>query len=422
MISSMGRWVLIGSLATGAMTAIGFGCTAGGVEGGGPDTDSGASGINDDSSTPGDDGDDGTTVTPDSWRPDAAKRDSGIKDTSVPDTLDGTFTDGNPDTGSTGDPCSPNGQVEYQSCGMCGLQSRVCLANDPTADGGEAGTPVWQGWGFCSGEVRNGCTPGASNSVPCGLCGTQQQICQNDCTWAVSACQGQPPNPCAPDASDFEPGLSCDAGGRSRTCGLNCIWSSFSNTCYIPSPPDGSLTGAAVTISTSTTSGTNQVTKTFDMPLGHTINVLESFTTCPANVVSNMLTSYRYVQVFNPTAQTATVSIWTGAVPGTLDIDTLVAAYKMQTPPATDTQRQQCKWPTKGFSLDSCNDSTGTNPKSCQASWGGLMVGDGNQVTITPYSTIVVYVGAAYNAANPPFGDGGYYGSFQFAVRTETLQ
>jgi hypothetical protein len=419
MISSLGRWVLIVSLASGALTAVAGGCSADG-SGGVADTDAGNGQSQPDSSGSGDD--DSTAPDIDSAQPDAAKKDSGIKDSSIADTLDGTFTDGNPDTGSTGDKCSPNGQVEYQSCGMCGLQSRVCLPNDPTPDSGDAGGPVWQPWGFCTGGVPNGCQPGATNSVPCGLCGTQQQVCQNDCTWAVGSCTGQPANACAPDASDFEPGLSCDAGGRSRNCNLNCTWGNFSG-CYIPSPPDGSLTGAAISIST--TVGTTK-SATFTMPPAQTMNVLEAFTLCPTNIVNNMATSYVYVQVFNPAPQTATVSIWTAPAPGQLDIDTLLVAYKMQTPPATDSQRQQCNWPATGtsslFDLDTCNDTSGSNPKSCQRSFGGLMIGDKSAVTIGPYSTIVVYAGSNYNAANPPFADAGINGQFVFAVRTESLQ
>jgi hypothetical protein len=298
---------------------------------------------------------------------------------------------------------------------MCGNHTRLCLA-DPDAGTGDAAATsgVWGAWGFCQNEVPGGCVPGTTSQEDCGLCGSRTKICQNDCTYAVGSCQGQPANACTPGTMDFQVGLSCDVGGRSRFCSdggttqpgvAACTYGNYGG-CYIP---EGGTTGAELDIAT-TAGGTKS--GTFNLPAAQTIGRLGAFDQCPNATIGTTITSYQYVEVHNPTAQTAKVSIWGSKAPAGSDIDTIMAVYNGFNVPLTDTARKACS---VGVT-DDCSDTT--DPTSCLMSWAGLMSADGNPVTIGPFNSAIVYT-AAYFAASGTITTSGPY---ILSVRTESLQ
>ena len=248
MRSSTKSWLL-----SGAVALSGLALAACSADGGSSDGDSGSAdegGATSDGSSD----NDGGTQHDSSFSQDGGGQDTSVADTSAVDTSTG---DVGVDTGSgeaaseagvvdaadggiieagadaddgglppVGSPCAQVNAIQTQSYGLCGFAERVCLAPD-------GGQPVWQPWGFCQQQVVNGCTPGTTTNEACGLCGTRVKQCQSNCTYAVGACTGQPLNACSPGAIDYEPGLSCDAGGRTRTCTTACAWGSF-GTCEVP--------------------------------------------------------------------------------------------------------------------------------------------------------------------------------------------
>ena len=330
-----------------------------------------------------------------------AGKDTGPHDTGV-DARDAQLVEAGGDAGPAGSACATKDSVQKQTCGFCGFQTRVC---EPNTDGG---ANVWQQWGFCQAEVAQGCLPGSTASEACGLCGTRQKICQNDCNFAVGACQNQPPNACSPGSTDFEVGLSCDAGGRTRTCASNCTYGGFSG-CFVP---DGGVTGASLTVPP-TVGGINK--GQFQLDPMQTAARLGAFGSCPsASISTTDVTSYQYVQIVNTTSMTATISVWGGkvATAGASDIDTIMAAYAGPNLPITPAQRTAC---TVGVT-DSCFDST--DPTACQASWAGLMKSANKQVTVGPFGSVFIYTAAYYTAASGEVASGDY----QLSVRTETIQ
>lgn len=126
-----------------------------------------------------------------------------------------------------GSACSPQAS-ETGPCGRCGTRSHQCL------DDG-AGHSTWGEWSACTGE-RTGpdaCDPTQSyTSVTCGNCGTQSRACNLDCTMSYANCieptfGGTPA--CAAGTKQFMVGASCtgENAGRSRTCSKTCEWSSY---------------------------------------------------------------------------------------------------------------------------------------------------------------------------------------------------
>ncbi len=399
-------WLLLaaGVMASAAVAA----CSADAGSGSGVgDNDSGAqddTGSTGDGSTNHDAGTrDSTTPIDSSTQMDSTHADTSTADTSTADTSaadTSTADTGSSDTGTTSDAmgdsglppvgsaCSPQNSTQQQPCGLCGVQNRVCLAPD-------GGTPVWQSWGFCQNEVANGCTPGAMTTEACGLCGMRQKQCQNDCTYAVGACTGQPPNACAPGTTDYEPGLSCDAGGRTRTCGTSCTFGNF-GSCAVP---EGGTGGVGLTIG-----GVGAtVFGTFTMAASPKL-AKATTGSCPTTL-STTQTSYSYVAVYNPTSTAHTVSIWNSRPPGgSTDIDTIMTAYTSPTAPTTVAERQAC--------APYVNDTCDTAPcPTGQFSWAGLIVGGDGPVTIPANSNVIIYTAAYF-----PTSSGGDY---QLNARTE---
>jgi hypothetical protein len=106
--------------------------------------------------------------------------------------------------------CSP-GQTESIGCGLCGTQTRTC--------GGDC---QWGGFGGCGGEGP--CSPGSVEKQPCGGCGEQSRTCGADCQWGGWGECGPPP--CTPGQTESEVCGNC--GTRARACEASCQWGGFS--------------------------------------------------------------------------------------------------------------------------------------------------------------------------------------------------
>ena len=308
------------------------------------------------------------------------------------------------DAGAVGTPCSPVNTVQTQACGSCGTQERVCLpASIDNPDGGST-TPVWQPWGFCQGQPANACLPGESSTEPCGLCGHRARICQLDCQYAYGTCNGEPVNKCTPGSTSYSSGLSCaDGGGREEVCQADCTWGGFSDC---EPPPYGKPVVIAGNVG-------GVITSPEYLAESATLPAL-TMSSCPVSIATpGAKNAYAFIEVRNPSALTATVSVWFSQAPSGPNIDTQIAAYDGAHPPTTDTLRSACDVDVN----DSCFSQIAT---ACQTGWGGLVVDDfsGGAVTIPPNASITVYAGAVNEVTSTlP-----HSGMFLLNTRTESLQ
>ncbi|HLC65098.1 MAG TPA: MopE-related protein [Candidatus Nanoarchaeia archaeon] len=122
--------------------------------------------------------------------------------------------------------CTP-GQTQTQPCGNCGSQTRTCQSNGQ-----------WGSYGVCTGQGV--CSPGSSQLQGCGNCGTQTRTCQSTCQWgSYGTCNNQ--GPCSPGTTQTVscdtglPGI-CEEGEQSRTCQSSCQWGAY-GTCVQINPP-----------------------------------------------------------------------------------------------------------------------------------------------------------------------------------------
>jgi alpha-tubulin suppressor-like RCC1 family protein len=146
-------------------------------------------------------------------------------DGSVPVPRDGgkdssTKTDAGKDAGPPapvpGTACKTLDVIASRTCGKCGKQEAICMSGDSGL--------VWSEYGPCEGEAGT-CLPGTT--LACGNCGTQ--TCTQFCGWG--ACTGQPVNSCSPGAIEHTTAGCPTTGTRSRTCSATCTWQSYSATC-----------------------------------------------------------------------------------------------------------------------------------------------------------------------------------------------
>ena len=116
-------------------------------------------------------------------------------------------------TGALNTECTA-GALEVEDCGLCGTRTRVC-----------ADLCLWGEWSAC--EAEGPCSPGDVTTQACGNCGTRTTVCQSDCNWgAFGECLGQ--TGCTPGQVFSETqSVSCGLCGsqsqeRSRTCSDTC--------------------------------------------------------------------------------------------------------------------------------------------------------------------------------------------------------
>ncbi len=311
-----------------------------------------------------------------------------------------TGVDAGPPPPTPGTSCSEPNKIVSKKCGACGTQSTVCLATvDGGGDGG-VGVGTWTDYPPCEGELPGGCIPGTTATAACGNCGTQTKTCSNYCAWTVSACAGQPTDSCVPLSLDFSTAGCTQADTfRQRSCKADCTWNNFSTTCgaapaIIQVPPTvGSASSTIVTL-TST----------------KTILRLTGDTTCPvAGISPTLATAYEYVQIHNPNAKTATVTIFDSLAPGGVVFHTVLASYNGATPPSTDTARKAC---VKGMNI--FGDDTITGDSNFAS------LSDTDRPTIPPNGDITIY-NAAF-AKYDPTKPADSTGSVKLTVQLDALE
>ena len=292
----------------------------------------------------------------------------------------------------SGSVCSNPQEIQDEPCGLCGTHYRGCL---PVGDGGF----TWGAWGFCQGQPANACDPnGVYPASSCGLCGTRSAVCLSNCTFDLSQQCAEPVDACPPGVTDYASGVSCDAGGRERTCSSSCQFGNYGQCVLQPSAPTDLVIGLAGT------------TVSRNITLSGAIKRLPVTTTCPTSTaLVSTLTASAYLKVVNGTVQTATVSIWGSKAANGVNIDTEMTVYPSVLPPADndDTARKLCSVVIN----DTCSDKSGV-PGSCLGGFAALMLGESHSVTIPPNGFVWVF-----NQAYSTSGTGPMYVS----VRTDAL-
>ncbi|HVH45264.1 MAG TPA: hypothetical protein VM925_23085 [Labilithrix sp.] len=315
----------------------------------------------------------GTVATnPDAAAPglDGGKKDASVKDASVKDAAkDATVTPPAPDPDTA---CTNLNEIYKRSCGKCGTEKAVCLA-DADGTGGTVSA-----YGACNNQKESGCIPGSTEEVACGNCGTQKRTCNNTCDWVTSACTGQPTSSCPAGSVQLDD-VGCGANlYRQRSCKANCTWDNFSATCSAPP----TFVNAPATVGT--------VNSTVAMLSSSVTLPKLTGTACPAGVGS--ATPYAFIEVRNPNPKAITASVYNSQAVNGVVMDTIIAAYEGTKIPSTETERKACKF---GVGDSSASALTGN---AAFASLTGAKA-----VTIPPNGSVQVYFAGYYatNAAGP---------------------
>lgn len=295
-----------------------------------------------------------------------------------------------PDEGAA---CTNVNEVFTRTCGFCGKQEAICLAGE---DGGANHVSPY---GACTGSVVNGCTPGSTETRPCGNCGTQVVTCNQYCAFPVSAvCNNQPANHCTPGATEFlSAGCPADKW-RQKTCKTDCTWNNVSATCE--SPP-------TFVLAPPTAGGVNSTI----MVLSQSKTTARMFLSdCPGGTsatIGPQVTPYTYIEVRNPGTKPVKVSLFHSQAPNGPVIDTIMNTYDGAAIPTTTAARKAC---TK-------NGDYGTTSLTGDADFASI---DGTDaVTIPAGGSIQVYNASypEYSASNPANSTG----MIKFNVKTEEV-
>ena len=353
-----------------------------------------------------------------------------------------------------------------ENCGGCAKSCPGVANGSPTCSNFQCGVVCASGRHLCGGACVSNldvatcggactpCTPPSNgtatcNGATCGQsCNAGTHACGADCVsnTSVTSCGTTSCTSCVPPANADSTcngtscGFQCRAG--SHLCGGACASNTSVSTCGASCTPCATAPANATSLCTGTAcdfacnpgwkrngaacdasplptlalvgSVNGKVSGTFTLDPSQSLARLDAFSSCPSAPLNvGSLTSYQYVTITNPTAQTAVVSIWSSKAPtvGAVDIDTIMASYV--TPPTTDAQRSAC---VKGVS-DTCV-GTGIDPTECLTQWAGLVKGSGTQVTLPPAGSITVYVAAYYTTTAVESHSGNYL----LSVRTDGLQ
>lgn len=106
-----------------------------------------------------------------------------------------------------GEACETPGALETVSCGLCGSARRFC-----------SGDGEWE-YGPCEGEAGT-CAPGESREASCGACGTQREVCTATCAWeAIGECSDE--GECVPGEL-VRSREGCERGQRDLRCDASC--------------------------------------------------------------------------------------------------------------------------------------------------------------------------------------------------------
>jgi hypothetical protein len=380
---------LLGVLAVGLIGNLAvFGCSANGDNGGdlATNTTPGVDASKPVISSGGDDSGPATDGVDAAKKPDAAK-----------DAASDAAKDSGPSTPNPGDPCTTANKIYKRSCGKCGEQEAICQAAD------DAGTLKVSDYGSCDKELGD-CVPGTTQA--CGNCGTQ--TCSNSCNW--NSCIGEPKDNCSPGTVSYitagcttpqtYKSASCSDGGAGSSGVPACTIGNYSTTCAAP------VNANILTIS-ATAAGTVVGNYSLKATQVGSQAPTSSFG-CPGGTVQAGKYPYEIVEVKNATAKVAKVSAWLSGTPA---IDTALTAYNTNLPPQDDTALAQCT---------AANDTCPPGASECSSPWSGLLVSDGNSVTIQPGTSVILRV-ESYYAIDDTSNTDPTTGPFTLTVRTDSL-
>lgn len=242
----------------------------------------------------------GTTPKKDAG-PAAPKKDSGTppkdsgkiepvvdaqSDAPVPPTGDGGPTLISPDPGTE---CTVVGEAFTRPCGSCGTQLAYC---SPAHEVGN--------YGSCRSAEGN-CAPGAvEEGAACGACGTTQRTCNAQCVFEPSGvCTGEVPGGCVQGTTEVRT-TGCATG---QTIVYQC-----NAACGFEVQAGAVCTGTAafpvITIASTEATTVDQAVTAAEQVKGPR-NLFYSCDSLSAQQVFG-----RVFEIYNPTAQAATVDVW----------------------------------------------------------------------------------------------------------------
>jgi hypothetical protein len=293
-----------------------------------------------------------------------------------------------------GTACTTLNATAQKACGACGKASTVCLADD----GGTTGK--WSSYGPCGGELAGGCVPGSVVNQACGNCGTETKTCNQYCAFGPSVCAGEPVGNCKAGSVEYiNAGCTTASTYRNRTCGAACTWSGYSATCAAP-------VNDIVLNVPATVGGTAFKAITFST--AKMAARLSSYGSCPTSSAPSVGDyPYQYVEIHNPTAKAAVVTLYTSAGPSAVVIDTIMAAYQTPIQPMDDAGRQACTW---GVNDQSSSDTALTGNSNFSIL---------KAVPIPAGGSILVYTAAYYEYVAG--GSSTTTGAIQMNVKVEQL-
>ncbi|MFO0676482.1 MAG: hypothetical protein U0169_08110 [Polyangiaceae bacterium] len=360
---------------------------------------------------------------------DASRGDAGApKDASLPSTDASTsVSEAGPivvDAGTSfapvGSPCVRDGEVQATSCALCGTSRRACVAD-------ASGKLVWQAWGACVDQVVGGCEPGETSTETCGRCGTRPRVCDATCTYSRGFCTEPVGAACVAGDLDFTEGVSCESGGRSRSCNATCNWGAFSPTCesepmaLVISPTDGARVSQARSfVRERTVKSLNSYFDCSGLPVPADAGAEGGARPWQPSPFATRVTAYDDLVLVNPTDKVAVVSVWSAkAEDSGPNVQTLMAWYDRPEPPKTDADRASCQ-----KRVTSSCDDVAKDPSACQTGWAGLTRSGTNKnddrVVIPARGSVIVHTAAQElpeGARNRPG-----LGRFRIVVRTDGFQ
>lgn len=319
----------------------------------------------------------GDNAIPDAGK-DASKKDSGPKQEAG--------VDAGPPPPVEGAACTTLGATAKKPCGACGFAETLCL-DDGTGKG------KWGVYGTCGGELAGGCVPGTT--AECGNCG--KKTCTSACVFP-SVCVGEPVGACKAGSKEYS-SASCPTAGtyRNRTCGATCAWTPLSATCEQP------VNDIVLNIGTTVAAVT---TKVITLSAAKTASRLIG--ACPGSLSASTNYAYQYVEVHNPTAKAAKVSVYGSTAPGGQVVDTVMGVYALPIQPMDDASRKACR--------DGVNDQSGDTTLTGDSNF-SLVTG----VAIPANSSVLVYIGSYTEVGQLDFDGLPSTGDLNFNTKVEQL-
>lgn len=273
--------------------------------------------------------------------------------------------DSGPALPEPGDACTTIDETFKRSCGKCGIQEAICLANNAVSD-----------YGACTNE-NGACVPGSTQA--CGNCGTQ--TCSNSCNWGT--CSGQPQNSCSPGAKTYTAaGCVLPQTYRERTCEDTCTWGQYAQECGAVDNPNKLIISNSVN---------GVVTGSFALSSSKVGK--RSPSSCPTSFPASTTNHpYELIEIINNTSSSANVTL---SLSGSPSIDTIIAVYATTLAPTTDAELNSCV-----VANDDCFSSS-----TCSSPWSEVVL------TIPAGNTNLLRV-SAYNQST---------GSFVLSAKTNSL-